>query len=276
MVASNVTDPLLGTVRIPHGGDEVYLRQWLRVKATWSFIYDNYYQGYDWFFFSNDMVLLLVENLRHYLESDEIKAASNYANNNASSTSTNGDSESRQQTPLFLGRRFALGGDMNDIFNAGGPGYVLNKAALKLFVLESGDHPPQQHTSKEDLMIARTFRLFGVYPYDTQDGTGGERFMVTTPGHHYESQFPAWYHKQSIDIQHGKDHCAERSISFHYVPVDLMYRLYALLYDMCPPTKSEGADTPRQLRKNELARIGSLLKEHRRAPAKRLSVQHQF
>ena len=227
-----MTDPALGTVRIPHGGDEVYLRKWLRVKATWTFVYENYYEAYDWFYFSNDMVFLLVENLRLYLESDEIKAASTYADG-----AVEVSDKSKQQNPMFLGRRFALGGDMNDIFNAGGPGYVLNKAALKIFVLESGDHPPQQHTSMEDLMIARTFRLFGVYPYDTQDETGGERFMITTPGHHYESQFPAWYHKQSIDIQHGKDHCAERSISFHYVPVDLMYRLYALLYDKCPPTR---------------------------------------
>ena len=83
-------------------------------------------------------------------------------------------------------------------------------------------------------MIAHLFRKFGVYPYDTQDETGGERFMITTPGHHYDSQFPAWYHKQSIDIQHGKDHCSERSIAFHYVPVQLMYRLYALVYGKCP------------------------------------------
>ena len=183
------------------------------------------------------MLFVLVENLRLYLESDEIKMSPSFPNQESASTATNTDSKNQQQTPIFLGRRFALGGDMNDIFNAGGPGYVLNKAALKVFVLDSGDHPPQQHTSMEDLMISRAFRLSGVYPYDTQDEAGGERFMITTPGHHYESKFPAWYHKQSIDIQHGKDHCAENSISFHYVPVDLMYRLYALLYDLCPPSR---------------------------------------
>ena len=128
MVASNITDPSLGTVRIPHGGEEVYERKWLRVKATWSYVYDSYYKEYDWFYFCNDMVFLLFENLRSYLESHELQAASSFVHPNSTG-----------QNPVFLGRRFALGGDRNDIFNAGGPGYVLNKAALKLFVTQAED-----------------------------------------------------------------------------------------------------------------------------------------
>ncbi|CAB9508613.1 acetylgalactosamine 3-beta-galactosyltransferase 1 [Seminavis robusta] len=230
VVASNVTDPALGTVHIPHGGtlDDPHMRGWLRVRSTWSFIYDNYYDQYDWFYFSNDMVFLLVENLRLYLASLEIIAATRY-----NQTTNNDNDNTQQQIPLFMGRRFALGGNLNDIFNAAGPGYVVNKAALKVFVVQAESYVPQQHTSKEDLMMARTFAHFGVFPYDTQDDTGGERFMITTPGHHYESQFPAWYHQQSIGIQHGVDHCSTQSISFHYVNSKLMYRLYALLYGNC-------------------------------------------
>jgi hypothetical protein len=230
VVASNVTDSSLGTVNIPVGddGSDVYLRQWWRVRNTWSFIYDNYYNDFDWFVFTNDMVFLLVENLRLYLEGDELRAAAQY------------NKSSDLQVPLFLGRRFALGGDLNDIFNVAGPGYVVNKAALKVFVVHAldrfaEDELPQRHTSKEDLIIARTFRHYGVYPFDTQDDSNGERFMITTPGHHYESKFPAWYHQQSIGIQHGVDHCSEKSISFHYVSSELMYRLYALLYGKCSP-----------------------------------------
>jgi len=224
-----------------HRHMSVYQRKWLRVRSLWALIYDNYYQDYDWFFFGGDFVFVLVENLRNYLESDEIQAAANYGGRRVPLPSASSDN---QQYPLFLGRRFDLGGgnhQKHDVYNAGASGYVINKAALKLFVVDGGNVPdalalPQKHTSGVDLMIARLFRRFGVYPYDTKDDAGGERFMVTTPGHHYDSKFPPWYHKQSIDILHGLDHCAAHSISFTYVPVPVMYRLYALLYGLCPPT----------------------------------------
>lgn len=229
VVASNVTDRTLGTVRIPVEADEINTRKWLRVRTTCSYIYDNYFDEYDWFFFSNDMVFLLMENLRLYLESDEIQTAANYGVTISEESSVT----ARNLMPIFLGRRFALGGDLSDIFNAA-PVFVINKAALKLFIVEVGDELPVKHTAKEDLMIARSFRQLGVYPYDTQDETGKERFMLTSPGNHYDNKFGPMYHKQSIDIQHGIDHCSERSISFHYVSVELMYRLYALLYKKCP------------------------------------------
>jgi glycoprotein-N-acetylgalactosamine 3-beta-galactosyltransferase len=63
---------------------------------------------------------LIVENLRLYLESEEIKLASNgghYLPNGSEDT----------QTPLFLGRRFAEGGNRDTIFISGGSGYTMNK-----------------------------------------------------------------------------------------------------------------------------------------------------
>jgi len=158
-VASNVTDPSLGTVRIPHKDDTDLAKQkWSRLISIWSFIYDNYYQDYDWFYISNnDVVFLLVENLRLYLESAEIKVASRYG--------IEQERQSEYQVPLFLGKRVAYDGNYNDVFNAAGPGYVLNKAALKRLVLDGANKPLVEPTSKEDLMLARAFRRIGVYPY---------------------------------------------------------------------------------------------------------------
>lgn len=117
---------------------------------------------------------LIVENLRLYLESEEIRTAANggiYLPNGNETT----------QTPLFLGRRFAYMGDMEDIFISGGSGYTMNRAALKLLVTQGlPSFNPHRKTFSEDTMIARLFRKrFSVYPYPTQDEAGGERYMVS-------------------------------------------------------------------------------------------------
>ena len=49
MVASNKTDRALGTVDIPHEGPEEYNNIWQKVRSMWSYIYDNYYEKYDWY-----------------------------------------------------------------------------------------------------------------------------------------------------------------------------------------------------------------------------------
>lgn len=49
MVASNRTDRILGTVDIPHEGPEEYNNIWQKVRSMWSYVYDNYYEKYDWY-----------------------------------------------------------------------------------------------------------------------------------------------------------------------------------------------------------------------------------
>jgi len=199
----------------------------------WSYVYDNYYEKYDWFHIGGDDLFLIVENLRLYLESEEIQTAANggiYLP----------DGTEKVQTPLFLGRRFAYQGDMNDIFNSGGSGYTMNKAALKTLVVKGfPEYFPHAHTFSEDTMVARIFRKFGVFPYETKDENGGERYMPFLPGHHYGYRMPKdksedWYAKYSINIKEGKDHCAARSVAFHYVKGEVMKRLFVLLYHLCP------------------------------------------
>jgi glycoprotein-N-acetylgalactosamine 3-beta-galactosyltransferase len=108
----------------------------------WSYIYDNYYEKYDWFHIGGDDLFLIIENLRFYLESEEIKTAANGGEYLPDGTET-------AQTPLLLGRRFAYMGDLNDIFDSGGSGYTMNKAALKLLVTEGFvNYFPHAHTCK--------------------------------------------------------------------------------------------------------------------------------
>ncbi|KAL3917680.1 MAG: hypothetical protein SGILL_004598, partial [Bacillariaceae sp.] len=166
MVGSNKTDPSIGTVNIVHEGPEeckffvriirlcvtrhsalfglVYFVSdnniWQKVRSMWSYIYDHYYDKYDWFHIGGDDLFLLVENLRYYVESEEIKTAANGGVYFPDGTETT-------QTPLLLGRRFAYMGDLNEIFDSGGSGYTMNKAALKLLVTEGFvNYFPHAHT----------------------------------------------------------------------------------------------------------------------------------
>lgn len=236
MVASTKTDKSLGTVEIPHDGEEEYENIWQKVRSMWSYIYDNYYEEYDWFHIGGEDMFLIPENLRLYVESEEIMTASN-----------GGiflpHEDTKKQTPLFLGCRMAYEGDQKELFNQGGSGYTMNKAALKMLVV--GGFPnyfTDAHTFKEDVTVAAVLRQFHVHPYDTTDDQGGQRFMPYSPGFHYDFRQPethgkGWYASYALenaDYKEGVDHCAARSVSFHYIKPDLMYRLYALLYHICP------------------------------------------
>ena len=180
-----------------------------------------------------DDLFLIVENLRYYLESEEIRAAGNggvYLPDGSETT----------QTPLFLGRRFKYGGDPDNIFNSGGSGYTMNKAALKLLVTEGfPNYFPHLKTFSEDTMVAKLLRkINNIFPYDTKDDAGGERYMPFEPGHHWSYYLgdpkDDWYANYSIDIKEGPEHCSPQSVAFHYVKGNEMKRFFSLLYGLCP------------------------------------------
>ena len=233
MVGSTKTDVELGTVNMPHEGEEAYGNIWQKVRSMWSYIYDNYYDEYDWFHIGGDDLYVLVENLRLYVESEEIQLAANGGETLPIGNET-------KQLPLFLGRRFKEGGNDQRIFNSGGSGYTMNKAALKALVVD-GFPTCMAHlkTFAEDVMVAQCFRTkLQVFPFDTKDENGGERYMPFQPKHHLNYQIPAdvksdWYANYSIDIKTGLDHCAARSVAFHYIKGPMMKRLHAILYGHC-------------------------------------------
>ena len=111
---------------------------------------------YDYFHIGGDDLYLIVENLRLYLESEEIRLASNGGH-------TLPDGTENSQTPLFMGRRFAEGGNRERMFLSGGSGYTMNKAALKALVVDGFPSCfPHMHTFSEDVMVATCFRKVSV------------------------------------------------------------------------------------------------------------------
>ena len=85
---STVTDDSIPSVNILHKGEEKYDNMWQKSRSIWKYIAAHYLETFDYFLMGGDDMLYMVENLRHYLMSDEI---ANY---------------SEEHNGMFLGRRF--------------------------------------------------------------------------------------------------------------------------------------------------------------------------
>ena len=146
---------------------------------------------------------------------------------------------------MFLGRRFQI--PNGQLFNSGGAGYTLNRAALNLLIanLENEKCRPHQRVFAEDVNVAHCLKVNGVVPYDTRDSAGGERYHPFTPANHLgwrppakrklDGSSPDWYenYNQPWGLKLGLECCSPQSVAFHYVKPDLMPHLSALLFD-CP------------------------------------------
>jgi len=218
---SDLTDPSIPTLNVPHEGPEEYNNIWQKVRSIWLYVYTHYFDDYDYFYIGGDDLYVIVENLRLYLNSKEIVEASDHGTR-----------------PLFLGRRFAQNGNKDRIFNSGGSGYILNQASLRILAENSADNAacnPHIKGFYEDVLVAACLRKVAqVFPYDTRDAHGRERFHPFTPAAHLSYRIspknPDWYAKYSSDLKQGKECCSSHSIAFHYVKPQLMRRLHALLY----------------------------------------------
>jgi hypothetical protein len=129
MIPSTVTNTSLDTVNILHLGEENYWNIWQKVRSVWAYIYDNYYNDYDWFHLAGEDQYVVVENLRKYVESETIRSAANGGKEPLT------DWAQEFQTPLYLGRRLAEHARLSLLYNHGGPGYTLNKVYLWFHVL---------------------------------------------------------------------------------------------------------------------------------------------
>ena len=49
LAASNITIPSIGSVDVVHQGPEVYKNMWQKVRSMWAFVYDYFFDDFDYF-----------------------------------------------------------------------------------------------------------------------------------------------------------------------------------------------------------------------------------
>ncbi len=73
---STKTDPEFNAMEIKHEGDESYDNMWQKSRSIWKFIYEHFADQFDFFLLGGDDMFYVIENLRAFLNSDEIQTAS--------------------------------------------------------------------------------------------------------------------------------------------------------------------------------------------------------
>mmetsp|Transcript_9694 Transcript_9694/g.16078 ORF Transcript_9694/g.16078 Transcript_9694/m.16078 type:complete len:955 (+) Transcript_9694:76-2940(+) len=220
MAFSTVDDPTIPSVNIKHEGDESWNNMWQKIRSIWKYVHKNYRDDFDWFLLGGDDMYYIVENLKTYLESKEVVAAK------------------QLDKGLFLGRRFFPPTQVE--FNSGGAGYILDRVALDVLVSHIDGPPcmPHQKGFWEDVNTASCLQKVQehIFPFDTRDEFGRERFHPFQPANHLTYQIPKnpdWYAKYNPELKVGLECCSANSVSFHYAKGDFMQKLNNYIYH-CP------------------------------------------
>jgi glycoprotein-N-acetylgalactosamine 3-beta-galactosyltransferase len=245
---SNVTDPAIGAVAVPHIGPERYDNLWNKIRSMWHYIHE---QGlvdqYDLFHIGGDDMYVLPTNIRQFA-TDELWHLI-------------------QTQPLYLGASIPHAQHPERRFCGGGAGYTLNAIAVKVLVQQLLVHPqcPPAVASNEDVRIAHCFQIVGIQCRDTNDQQQGQQ-QGEVRYHHLDVHFHAAYIPSRLALWHWETlqqfhnitsnqkqlaQISTTSISFHLDKGTVrsrerdrgIRRYHAILYGLC------GTDFDEQVRR---------------------------
>ena len=125
----------------------------------------------------------------------------------------------------YIGKQLKVGEGISIV---AGATIILSRTALELFAeaTNKSTGPCSKVTffanDAEDVALASCLRDFGVYPMNTRDESGAERFMVLHPKTMAQknSSLPSWYLDMSFNKKSGETCCSEEAITFHYVTLE--------------------------------------------------------
>jgi glycoprotein-N-acetylgalactosamine 3-beta-galactosyltransferase len=244
---------------------QYFEKVWQKVRSIWTYAYDHYLNEYDYFYIAGDDVYMAVENLRAYLEGPEVKRLQEgYLD------SISGHVKYRwraQQTAMLHPRPLLLSTPMmwkQIPVIAGGAGYIINQAALKVWGERGADlYEKDTFDSREDFLFGKFLADQGIFISDTRDESGASRFGIGADfAYHFKGISPVNPKRLKAlfdwEIKRGMDVASQEQISFHLkddMPhleslgqnntiAELMLRYHAILFGWCDGVVSASATTP--------------------------------
>uniref|UniRef100_A0A7S3Q616 Uncharacterized protein n=2 Tax=Chaetoceros debilis TaxID=122233 RepID=A0A7S3Q616_9STRA len=233
--ASSLTNETLGAVDLPHQGKEEYGNMWQKTRSIWGYINDNFVEDYDYFWLGGDDVSLIVENLRGVIDDHSIEG--------------NPEDANEKNIPVFLGQNIPIA--MDGWFCAGGPGYVLNRVAVKRLAAEAlPTCASGEVIAAEDRYLSRCMRKIGIMCGNAVDANKRQRFanmdphfLVVHPGHRafYKMVYEFWG-RQNDGFKWGLDLHSEQLVGYHNLRYPHhSHRIHALQYPgTCPSNSTVG------------------------------------
>jgi hypothetical protein len=213
-----------GAVDLPHEGLERYQNMWRKSRSIWAYIHDYFLSDFDYFYLSGDDTHVIVENLRRLLDDLPKPQA--------------------QEQPLYLGHFIPQLGLKSGYFCGGGPGYVLNRQAVRILVqtLLPVCHVHTQ-VSAEDRLVGECFDSVGIVGNHSVDAYGAQRFHGMHPNFiasyagdskpFFQTMYKFW--GDLYGYKTGMDLVSNHTVSFHLIrSPEMMKRHHAIIYKSCP------------------------------------------
>jgi glycoprotein-N-acetylgalactosamine 3-beta-galactosyltransferase len=154
-------------------GEDKYKVLTTKVYLTLVHLYRKY-NYYDWYLKADDDTFVFVDNLRQFLA----------------------DKDPAQ--PITYGYNFKT--IVEKGYHSGGAGYLLsNEALARIGSKLNSNMTFCRNTGTEDVDVARCLRLLGVYPGNSTDELGRERFHPLSFHGSFFGYFPDWLFKYALN-----------------------------------------------------------------------------
>ncbi|CAJ1893327.1 unnamed protein product [Cylindrotheca closterium] len=242
LIASNETDSRIGAVKM--NSEASYLGLWNKLNETMTYIWNEFgADQFEWVLKADDDTFVIMENLKEYLSSLPSTRMSSQPSIHGRRFSSpkykhlERDEYFTNPQNVDFGKRFYAKMDRNApvIYNHGGSAYVMNMGYVQKFV-EVMHGPDTVHgTPAEDMAHGVVMAYHDLWPTNTRDELGRERFHPKDPQLMYnmpEDKFRLFNdnHQPTGGLSVGVDCCSEKSITFHHIKPSNMIALERVFY----------------------------------------------